>query len=296
MKLAHFVICFLITFSAGDSERYSPVRKVDESSSKCLCGISEQVPNTSRIIGGSPVTESSEYSWHAMIRRRFKFICNGALISQRYVVTVASCFYSKAGKLYPNYLLNVGVGITKLFNNKLRDPSFIGVQEIVIHSQYKPKSFKYNIYYNIALVKLKNPVKDNQIPLCLPLHYTSKDYLGQTATVTGWGKSHPQGPTHNVLQEVTLKIQKKCYSSFQESETSPVDSIICTSKNPNKNVCMGDKGNPMMVDKKHEKILVGLFILDKDCRFSEAKFTSVSFYLNWILQNVNEDSECFNIL
>ena len=74
------------------------------------------------------------------------------------------------------------------------------VAKKVVHPKYN--FFTYE--YDIALVKLEQPLEfaPHISPICLPA--TDDLLIGENATVTGWGRLSEGGTLPSVLQEVRL--------------------------------------------------------------------------------------------
>lgn len=74
------------------------------------------------------------------------------------------------------------------------------VAKKVVHPQYN--FFTYE--YDLALVKLEQPLEfaPHVSPICLP--QTDSLLIGMNATVTGWGRLSEGGTLPSVLQEVNL--------------------------------------------------------------------------------------------
>jgi len=74
-----------------------------------------------------------------------------------------------------------------------------GVAKKVVHPKYN--FFTYE--YDLALVKLEQPLEfaPHVSPICLP--ETESLLIGMNATVTGWGRLSEGGTLPSVLQEVS---------------------------------------------------------------------------------------------
>lgn len=77
-----------------------------------------------------------------------------------------------------------------------------GVAKKVVHPKYN--FFTYE--YDLALVKLEQPLEfaPHVSPICLP--ETESLLIGMNATVTGWGRLSEGGTLPSVLQEVSAPI------------------------------------------------------------------------------------------
>lgn len=75
-----------------------------------------------------------------------------------------------------------------------------GVAKKVVHPKYN--FFTYE--YDLALVKLEQPLEfaPHVSPICLP--ETESLLIGMNATVTGWGRLSEGGTLPSVLQEVSV--------------------------------------------------------------------------------------------
>ena len=74
-----------------------------------------------------------------------------------------------------------------------------GANKKVVHPKYN--FFTYE--YDLALVRLEEPVQfmPNIVPICLP---ASDDLLvGENGTVTGWGRLSEGGTLPDLLQQVS---------------------------------------------------------------------------------------------
>lgn len=88
-----------------------------------------------------------------------------------------------------------------------------GVTKKIVHPKYN--FFTYE--YDLALVRLEEPVvfQPNIAPICLPA--ADETLVGENGTVTGWGRLSEGGTLPSILQQVgTLQLQKYTFycSSF----------------------------------------------------------------------------------
>ena len=107
-----------------------------------------------------------------------------------------------------------------------------------MHPGYKTSPAPTN---DFALLKLGQCQTFGQgiAPACLPKDDT-KDFVGSTATVTGWGKLSSNGKQPNILQEVDLNVltNEQCRRSYGNGITRE---MICASAK-GKDSCQGDSG------------------------------------------------------
>lgn len=80
-----------------------------------------------------------------------------------------------------------------------------GVSKKIVHPQYN--FFTYE--YDLALVKMEQPLEfaPHVSPICLP--QTDSLLIGMNATVTGWGRLSEGGTLPSVLQEVGVIDEEK---------------------------------------------------------------------------------------
>ena len=100
---------------------------------------------------------------------------------------------------------------------------------VVTHPDYR-KGTRHN--YDFALVKLATSVDFVQYrnirPICLP-EDTSKDFVGEYATVSGWGNVEEGGEYSNVLQEVEVKVisDESCKNDYKYKNSRITDQMVC---------------------------------------------------------------------
>lgn len=157
------------------------------------------------------------FGYHTLIRIKSThthaahnhFICNGALIEEDFVLTAASCLYTKENKpVTPDYLL-ITVGefnrTAQSFESQNRS-----VSEVMIHP-----NFNHNRHSNdIALLKLSEPVDIYQDGVRI-IPISNGPVKGQTknCVVTGWGAEDSNaGEEPDTLQALNLTIygNKSC--------------------------------------------------------------------------------------
>ena len=116
---------------------------------------------------------------------------------------------------------------------------------------------------------MSSPVdfKPNAILICLPK--TDDDFVGQTGTVTGWGRLSKNGETSNVLREVQLPIisNERCMWMHR---SSGFNEWI-----PNTNLCAGTTewvgterggGSPCVGDSFGSKIIQWKIHFSRNCQ------------------------------
>ena len=164
----------------------------------CTCGVANRA---TRIIGGSE-TEVNEYPWQVRLvypgyPGSDSKTCGGSIISAQHILTAAHCTQEPLSSYLQVYL---GEHDTTDTAADIRT-----VSRITNHPQFNPD----NGLNNIAILTLTEPLTFSRTmsPVCLPAG-PSLSYAGDTATVTGWGRTspNPEGPLADSLQEVELTV------------------------------------------------------------------------------------------
>ena len=155
--------------------------------------------------------------------------------------------------------------------------------------------------YDIVLLKLKKDIdftKHPHIrPVCLPMD-TKEDYVGRTATLTGWGKTnHYQYPSH--LQYITgvVKSNLECSKMKMGCKGTPKpqcdvsgipDNMLCVTY-PKGKPCNGDAGGPLVTKSEgntFEQIGVATF-QRRGCNYSGyGGYARVTTVMAWIKDSV----------
>lgn len=134
-----------------------------------------------------------------------------------------------------------------------------------VHPDYK---LPHSVQYDIALLILPNPVKINDYvqPIKLPTNFASDCFVGERATVSGWGKSD-DGRASPSLRSVSGEVMsndvcRKIYDFM-------FDGLICfETGGGTRGACFGDSGGPLSIEKNGEPILIGVanFVAHRDCK------------------------------
>ena len=182
----------------------------------CKCGVANRA---TRIIGGSE-TEVNEYPWQVRLvypgyPGSDGKTCGGSIISAQHILTAAKC---TQGNLTSYLQVSLGEHDTTDAAADIRT-----VSRITNHPQYNPD----NLLNDISILTLSSPLTFSRAmsPVCLPAD-PSLSYAGDTATVTGWGRTSPdpEGPLADSLQEVELTVlsNEDCRNSFSDA-TKPIE-------------------------------------------------------------------------
>ncbi|NP_001427525.1 coagulation factor XI isoform 6 precursor [Homo sapiens] len=202
-----------------------------------------------RIVGGT-ASVRGEWPWQVTLHTTSptqRHLCGGSIIGNQWILTAAHCFY---GVESPK-ILRVYSGILNQSEIK-EDTSFFGVQEIIIHDQYKMAESGYDI----ALLKLETTV-----------NYTDK--------------------IQNTLQKakIPLVTNEECQKRYRGHKIT--HKMICAGyREGGKDACKGDSGGPLSC--KHNEVwhLVGITSWGEGCAQRERPgvYTNVVEYVDWILE------------
>ncbi|XP_055634923.1 CLIP domain-containing serine protease B4-like [Toxorhynchites rutilus septentrionalis] len=266
-------------------------------------------------IFGGKETEPDEFPWTALLvyttKGRRSYLCGGALVSDRYVLTAAHCVDS----LRIRALESVRLGEWDLttvedckddlsgntYCNKFPHRDF-EVEKIIVHEGYS--RMRKNKEHDIALLKLSRaaPETDSISPICIPTTDmdTNLDVERESFDVTGWGATETGVPLSHRKLKVTLPGQNmtKCVSAFARANVTFTNNQLCVGGIRGKDSCRGDSGGPLMViinNRWHLAGIVSLGSLKCGAKDVPGVYTRVGRYLKWAGAKM-EQEERFNQL
>ncbi|XP_068156608.1 serine proteinase stubble [Drosophila tropicalis] len=261
------------------------------SAARSECGVPMLARPETRIVGGKSAA-FGRWPWQVSVRRTSFFgfssthRCGGALINENWIATAGHCVDDL---LITQIRIRVG---EYDFSHVQEQLPYIerGVAKKVVHPKYN--FFTYE--YDLALVKLEQPLEfaPHVSPICLP--ETESLLIGMNATVTGWGRLSEGGTLPSVLQEVSVPIvsNDNCKSMFLRAgrqEFIP-DIFLCAGyETGGQDSCQGDSGGPLQAKSQDGRFfLAGIISWGIGC--AEANLpgvcTRISKFVPWILEHV----------
>ncbi|XP_060646663.1 serine proteinase stubble [Drosophila nasuta] len=261
------------------------------SAARSECGVQMLTRPETRIVGGKSAA-FGRWPWQVSVRRISFFglssthRCGGALINENWIATAGHCVEDLVIKQ-----IRIRVGEYDFSHVQEQLPYIeCGVAERVVHPKYNFNSYEYDL----AVVKLEQPLEfaPHISPICLP--ETDSLLIGMNATVTGWGRLSEGGTLPSVLQEVSVPIvsNDKCHSMFLRAgrqEFIP-DIFLCAGhETGGQDSCQGDSGGPLQAKAQDGRFfLAGIISWGIGC--AEANLpgvcTRISKFVPWILEHV----------
>lgn len=260
-----------------------------------------------RIVGGEEA-KIKEYPWLALLQyqtnRGRQFLCGGALINDKYILTAAHCVK--------------GIGNTRLVGIRLgehnidTDPDCqptddgqicanpvqdFNIAEVIAHPQYRPES--RDKLHDIALIRLDRvaPSSDSILPICLPAGQAlTKRYDGNRLIVAGWGKTENSSSSNVKLWvQIPVMTNAACAPIYQRQLTLNANQM-CAGGVKGKDSCRGDSGGPLMSAENvvrsrpgAQYVVAGIVSIGPAVCGAEGRpgiYTRVGPYVNWILDNL----------
>ncbi|XP_058452892.1 serine protease snake-like [Malaya genurostris] len=219
---------------------------------------------------------------------KYEFLCSGALISDRFVLTAAHCGYSTSSGT-PVVVRLGGHNRQDELDNHVED---MDIEQFIKHPQY---SARY-AYHDIALVKLKDRVSFSNVirPACLwaeqNMNFTSATAIGFQLTEYGSKSSY-------VLQKENLDVvfNAKCemfYNGSRKFPTGLSEQQYCmTSTGNRKDNCQGYSGGPVQVLTDAQNCIYHVIAFTSFgliCGAGNAPtvYSNVPSYIDWIEETV----------
>ncbi|XP_069943924.1 uncharacterized protein [Cherax quadricarinatus] len=249
--------------------------------SSCRCGLRL----TSKIVGGQPA-EIEQFPWMAAFKLKSTgfIFCGGSIVSDLYVLTAAHCVKDRRAE---EVIIRLGE-TTRSGTQAVEVP----VQEILLHPRY---SLTAVTHFDIALVKLQQPIEYNEriLPVCLASG--KHKYKNEQAYVAGWGRNRFGGSVEEGLQEARVRVlsTKECKHNSQYQNNEVHNKIICAAAE-GKDACQGDSGGPLVALSGDQYTQIGLVSWGIGCADSNYPgiYTRISSFSKWITENAKEGRAC----
>ncbi|XP_042324448.1 plasma kallikrein isoform X5 [Sceloporus undulatus] len=238
---------------------------------------------STRVVGGVNAS-LAEWPWQVSLHVKLSkqsHLCGGSIISDQWILTAAHC----TEDLLLTEVWRVYSGILKQSEINKHTPVF-KVQEIVVHPKYKVSEAGYDI----ALLKLDQPMNFSvlQQPLCLPTEEMNTKYT--ECWVTGWGFTKERGQIHDTLQKARIPLisNQECQVLYKGHRIS--DKMLCAGYTEGgTDACKGDSGGPLSCKYQNKWYLAGITSWGEGCARpgQPGVYTNVAEFVDWILEKTS---------
>ncbi|KAH1170203.1 neurotrypsin [Mauremys mutica] len=252
-----------------------------------VCGLRLLHRRQKRIIGGKNSLRGG-WPWQVALRLKSshgdgRLLCGATLISSCWVLTAAHCF-KRYGNNTRNYVVRVGDYHTLVPEEYEEE---IGVQQIMLHKEYRPDSNDYDI----ALVRLRGPEEQcarfstHVLPACLPLRRERPQKTAPNCYITGWGDT---GRAYSrTLQQAAIPLLPKrhCEERYKRRFTGRMLCAGNLQEQKHVDSCQGDSGGPLMCERPGESwVVYGVTSWGYGCGIKDSPgvYTKVSSFVPWI--------------
>ncbi|XP_058790683.1 phenoloxidase-activating factor 2-like isoform X2 [Phymastichus coffea] len=200
-------------------------------------------------------TKFGEFPWtiavlHNTADKQDEYICDGALIHRKVVLTAAHCV---DGKIPERIKIRAGEWDTQSTNEKLPHQDR-AVETIIIHENYNSEFF----FNDVALLILNRSLKitNNVNVICLP--ESINEFKTTQCIISGWGLNHLGDSYEKVLKRMNLQILPRiiCKRALQQSGLDSnvlLDkSLICGTDRVKNSIWKGNGGSPFVCPLKND--------------------------------------------
>lgn len=199
---------------------------------------------SSRLVNGEKAS-ITDFPWQVSIgiiyKGKYISFCGGTQVSDYWLVTAGHCVHPEAPQLKSpeNYVI-----ISNKDNIDDAHPDHITrAKKIVLHNSTLIGTIRL---MDLALFKTKDKLQGKAVQLPKP----GQSFVGQMATITGFGGASRVGRSSEQLYKIQEKVTEDCslVKRYYNNKTQ-----ICMQPMNKKRVCGGDSGGPMVI----RSVLVG---------------------------------------
>ena len=261
-------------------------------------------PDTRRNVNES--TPYGAYPWQAQIavlerEDDLRHFCSGVILSEKYVLTAASCLTSQ-----PMMKYRIVVGQHFLGRGDDIAEKTFSIQSIYIHDKYDDMSGDNDI----ALVKVKQipgfgvfKFSDHVSAACLP-NFDLRVDKSSPCEISSWDvetqeesvseREAEENAAQSSLQSSTVPVlSDPCFRTSAQKDRS----WVCAGTKSNRFECNLDKGTPLVCNVRKRLTIVGILTRKSSCDAASAPmvigeqatndFIRVSQYSEWIRTRLN---------
>lgn len=246
-----------------------------------------------RVMGGFE-SEPGYWCWQAaLMNDKNEYLCGGALIGTKWVLTAAHCVTQH---LRSESQLYVRLGQSNLNTTSMAERR--AARNVMVKTSYVHHNHNgITLDNDIALLRLNESIdlsEPNICTICLPERKKQLE-PGRRCTVTGYGYETEQGPAALRVRQTDLPLvadqecQTKLGTTLQKPFVLPASSF-CAGGEPGQDACHGDGGSPLSCLVDGYYVLEGLVSWGYGCGKMSGLFAKVSNFVGWINQIVSVNS------
>nr|XP_019525930.2 chymotrypsin-like protease CTRL-1 [Aedes albopictus] len=251
-------VSFVIVLGFLISLNLSPI---DTSAANAACG--KRKINLQQLVTHGYTTNPGEFPWHAALYMKSGFqksyICGGTLVNELSIVTATHCVVdSSSGHVVSPESLYVQLGKFKLnlYADTVQEHA---VLQVITHAEFQPTTSKYDV----AVLKLATQAKYTAYvqPICVfPQPVVNFNDGTEKGTVVGWGYTEFDAVA-DALQATSVPLisYTKCLESNPDLfDRTIYDGMFCAGYTNGTNVCNGDSGGGLYLNRNGLWYLVGI--------------------------------------
>ncbi|OWZ12008.1 hypothetical protein PHMEG_00014895 [Phytophthora megakarya] len=201
--------------------------------------------------------------------------CDGTLITSEFILTTGHCLDST-----PMSDVYASIGSKNRMGGGSPASEMIRVVQAFRHPLYNLSSDLMTGTPDVALLKLEKPSKLK--PAVLGAADGSNNPPESEGYTLGWGMDNYDSVS-DILQIASVKLitNAKCAKLFADAndlQTSLDESVICTVPGKGRDLCLANKGGPLLVN----DVIVGMRSSLDDCSILPRTYARISYAVDFI--------------
>lgn len=233
-----------------------------------------------RIVGGVEAVPNSRPFQVALIfvQDQGASLCGGSILGSYAVLTAAHC---PPNANYAQVVAGAHAYMDWEDTQQFQETDW---WNFLSHENYNPS----NLNNDIAIIYVDNSWEFNAWvqPTRLPTAQASELFVGETATVSGWGRTTNGGTSSDVLRVATVPVisNTQCAGTFGSSIV--IASTLCVNTVHGQGSCQGDSGGPLTVPRAGSNIPIQIGVVSFGGSVCVGTYPSgfarVTSFLDWI--------------